>query len=60
MRIKTINEMLLGAVVIVWWLDLPLHTQSLLITTIVVSLNPVHDKVYLIQQYVIKFVSDLL
>jgi hypothetical protein len=29
------------------------------ITTKVVSSNPVHDKVYLIQHYVIKFVSDL-
>ena len=29
------------------------------ITTKVVSLNPVHGKVYSIQHYVIKFVSDL-
>jgi hypothetical protein len=29
------------------------------ITTEVVSLNPVHGEVYLIQHYVIKFVSDL-
>jgi hypothetical protein len=29
------------------------------ITTNVVSLNPVHGKVYSIQQYVIQFVSDL-
>jgi hypothetical protein len=29
------------------------------ITTNVVSSNPVHDKVYWIQHYVIKFVSDL-
>jgi hypothetical protein len=29
------------------------------ITTKVVSLNPVHGEVYLIQHYVIKFVSDL-
>jgi len=28
------------------------------ITTKVVSLNPVHGEVYLIQHYVIKFVSD--
>jgi hypothetical protein len=28
-------------------------------TTKVVSLNPVHGKVYLIQHYVIKFVSNL-
>jgi hypothetical protein len=29
------------------------------IITKFVSLNPVHDEVYLIQHYVIKFVSDL-
>jgi hypothetical protein len=29
------------------------------ITTKVVSSNPVHDEVYSIQHYVIKFVSDL-
>jgi hypothetical protein len=29
------------------------------ITTKVVSLNPVHDEVYSIQHYVIKFVSDV-
>jgi|JYMV01.1.fsa_nt_gi methylthioribose-1-phosphate isomerase len=34
--------------------------QSLPITTKVVSLNPVHGEVYLIQHYVIKFASDLL
>jgi hypothetical protein len=33
--------------------------QSVPIITKVVSLNPVHDEVYLIQHYVIKFVSDL-
>jgi hypothetical protein len=33
--------------------------QSVPITTNVVSVNPVHDGVYLIQHYVIKFVSDL-
>jgi hypothetical protein len=33
--------------------------QSVPITTKVVSLNPVHGKVYSIQHYVIKFVSDL-
>jgi hypothetical protein len=33
--------------------------QSMPITTNVVSSNPVHDEVYLIQHYVIKFVSDL-
>ena len=33
--------------------------QSVPITTDVVSLNPAHGKVYSIQHYVIKFVSDL-
>jgi hypothetical protein len=33
--------------------------QSVPITTNVVSSNPVHGKVYSIQHYVIKFVSDL-
>jgi hypothetical protein len=33
--------------------------QLVPITTKVVNLNPVHDEVYLIQNYVIKFVSDL-
>ena len=43
----------------VWLLDLQLPIQSVPITTKVVSLNPVHGEVYLIQHYVIKFVSDL-
>jgi hypothetical protein len=38
-------------------LDLQLPVQSVPITTKVVSLNPTHDKVYLIQHDVIKFVS---
>ena len=46
-------------VVIVWYLDLQLHVQSVPITTKVVSSNPVHGEVYSIQHYVIKFVSDL-
>jgi len=46
-------------VVIVWWLDLQLPVQSMSITTKHVSSNPVHGRVYLIQHYVIKFVSDL-
>jgi hypothetical protein len=33
--------------------------QSVPITTKVVSVNPVHGEVYSIQNYVIKFVSDL-
>ena len=46
-------------VVIVWKLNLQLPVQSLPITTKVVSSNPIHGKVYSIQHYVIKFVSDL-
>ena len=42
-------------VVIVWLLDLHLPIQSVLITTNVVSSNPTR----VIQDYVIKFVSDL-
>jgi hypothetical protein len=33
--------------------------QSVPISTIVMSLNPVHGKAYSIQHYVIKFVRDL-
>ena len=33
--------------------------QSVPITSNIVSLNPAHGEVYLIQHYVIKFVSDL-
>ena len=43
----------LGSIVVVWWLDLQLPVQSVPITT------TVHGKVYSIQHYVIKFVSDL-
>jgi len=39
--------------------DLLLPMQSVSITTQVVSLNPAHGEMYLIQLYVIKFVSDL-
>ena len=45
-----------GAVVVVK----NLTVQSVSITKKVVSSYPVHGKVYLIQFYVIKFVSDLL
>ena len=38
---------------IVWQLDLQLLVQSVPITTKVVSLNPIHGKVYSIQHYVI-------
>ena len=53
--------MIKGAVmvVIVWQLDLQLPVQSEPITSKVVNLNPIHGEVYLIQRYVIKFVSDL-
>ena len=44
---------------VVWYLDLELHLESVYITTNVVSSNPVHDEVYSIQQYVIKFVRAL-
>ena len=44
---------------IVWQLDLELPVQSVPIATKVVSWNPVHDEVYSIQHYVIKFVSDV-
>ena len=47
-------------VMILWWLDLQLPMQSVPITTKVVSSNPAHGEVYLIQQYVINFVSDLI
>jgi hypothetical protein len=46
-------------VVIIWYLDLQLPVQSVSITTKVVSLNPIHGEVYLIQHYVIKFVNDM-
>ena len=39
--------------------DLQLPVQSVPITTKVVSSNPVHDEVYPMQPYVIKFVSNL-
>jgi hypothetical protein len=45
-------------VVIVWYFDLQLPVQSVLIIY-VVSLNPTHGGVYSIQHYVIKFVSDM-
>jgi hypothetical protein len=45
--------------VIVSYLDLQLPMQSVPITTNVVSSNSVHDEMYSIQYYVIKFVSVL-
>ena len=44
---------------IVWYLYLQLPMQSVPITTKAVSSNPVHSEVFLIQHYVIMFVSDL-
>ena len=41
------------------YLDLQLPVQSVPITTKVESLNLAHGEVYVIQHYVIKFVSDL-
>jgi hypothetical protein len=41
-------------------MDLQLPMQSVPITTKVVSLNPSHGDVHLIQHYVIKFVIELL
>jgi hypothetical protein len=46
-------------VVIVWYLDLQLPGQLVPIFTQVVRSNLIHGKVFLIQHYVIKFVSDL-
>jgi len=50
-----------------FYLDLQLHLpllqralQSVTITTNVMSLNPIHGEVYLMQIVVIKFVIDLL
>jgi len=40
-------------IMIVWLLDLQLPVQSMPTTTNVVSLNPAHSEVYLIQHYVI-------
>jgi len=42
-----------------WIYNFQLPMKSVPITTKVVSLNPTHGKVYLIQLYVIKFISDL-
>ena len=47
-------------VVILWLSDLQLLKQSVPITTNVVSSNLTRGKLYSIQLYVIKFVSDLL
>jgi hypothetical protein len=45
--------------VVIVWINNYLCNQLVPITTKVVSLNPVHGKVYSIQHYVIKYVSDL-
>ena len=46
-------------IVIVWLLDLQLPLQSVPITTNVVSSNPAPGEMYLIQHYVVEFVSGL-
>ena len=46
-------------IVIEWQLDFLLPVQSVAIAIIVVSSNSTHGRVYSIQHYVIKFVSDL-
>ena len=46
-------------VVIVWYFELQLPMQSVPVTTGVVSSNLAPGEVYSIQQYAIKFVSDL-
>ena len=46
-------------VVILWQLDLQLPVQSVPITNKAVNVIPTHGEMYLIQHYVIKFVSDL-
>ena len=45
-------------VAVVWYLDLRLPMHSVPIAIDVVSVNPTNGEVYMIQQYVIKFVSD--
>ena len=48
-------------VLIVWYLDLQLPVLSVPMTNKVVSSNPAHQcEVYSIQNYVVKFVTDLL
>ena len=42
-----------------WWLDLQLPKQSVPMTSNVVSSNPANGDVYSIENYMIKFVSDL-
>jgi hypothetical protein len=51
-------QICIGAVVVVWKLDLQLPVQSVPITTNVVSLNPIHGEVYSIQHYVISVTCD--
>ena len=43
-----------------WLLDLQLHVNQVLITTTVVSSNPIHGEVYLIQHYVMRQVGGFL
>ena len=51
--------MVVVVVTIVWGLDFQISVQSMPITTEAVSTNFVHEEVYSIQHYVIKFIGDL-
>ena len=53
------SSITLGAVMIIYWLDLQLPVQSVPIATKVVSSNLVNGEMYSIQHYVKKFVSGL-
>ena len=59
--LRSVRYFLFGAVVVVsvWWLNIQLTVQSAHITTKVVSSNTAHGALHWMQQYVIKFVSDL-
>jgi hypothetical protein len=59
MALSSCNPILYNVIVSLYhFIYLQLLVQSVPITTKVVSSNPVHGEVYLIQHYVIKFVSD--
>jgi hypothetical protein len=56
----TFSNILATCISFYWWRKhLQLPVQSVPITTKVMSSNPIHGKVYSIQHYVTKFVSDL-
>ena len=56
---QTTRNICTVVVMIIWQLDLQLPMPSVPIATNIVSSNLVHGEVYLIQHFVIKFVSDL-